>query len=386
MTTVSDHLAVPESSRDLAWICTGLQTAIELEAATLPLYLSALFSLEVQNYTAYNLIRSVVMEEMVHMATACNILAALGGRPALRRLDPGFPSTGLPGGAEPDLVNLGLAQLSKAQLRNFLRIEAPVCLLGEPFRHEQYPTIGALYRAVRGAISTNREEIRAVHPSASNQVGDNIGIVTFQGLAASDLVAAFDAAIGGIIEQGEGSQREGLGAGPEFEDEASHYARFAELYYGAGYAPPVPAPELSTSNVGAFFTGPPVRWPQVVNTLAVPSDGYAGVLARDPAAAAVRTDLEAFDAAYSAVLQSLDDVWNGPAERSWPTLGASVEQMMRLRVLSCFKVVRHRIPDGVVAELPTIYPEEIERLRACTDLTQPVFYGPRFANTNAEKG
>ena len=54
--------------KDLDWIKSSLQSAIELEYSTLPLYLSSMFSLEVQNYTAYNTIRSVVMEEMVHMA------------------------------------------------------------------------------------------------------------------------------------------------------------------------------------------------------------------------------------------------------------------------------------------------------------------------------
>ena len=58
------------SLHDLAWIRQTLQSAIELEYSTLPLYLSAMFSLEVQNYTAYNTIRSVAMEEMTHLALA----------------------------------------------------------------------------------------------------------------------------------------------------------------------------------------------------------------------------------------------------------------------------------------------------------------------------
>ncbi|WP_212567109.1 ferritin-like domain-containing protein, partial [Pseudomonas aeruginosa] len=63
---------VPPAARDVVWIKHALQTAIELEYSTLPLYLSAMFSLEVQNYTAYNAIRSIAMEEMVHMAIAAN--------------------------------------------------------------------------------------------------------------------------------------------------------------------------------------------------------------------------------------------------------------------------------------------------------------------------
>ncbi len=87
-----------------------------------------MFSLEVQNYTNYNLIRSVVMEEMVHMAIACNILAALGGTPRIAALSPRAPGKGLPGGAEPDL-EVVIAPLSHRQLKNFMRLERPAILL-----------------------------------------------------------------------------------------------------------------------------------------------------------------------------------------------------------------------------------------------------------------
>src|SRR5260370_9938321 len=138
-------------SRDLAWIKATLQSAIELEFSTMPLYLSAMFSLEVQNYTAYNLIRSVAMEEMVHMAIAANILAAIGGSPQIKSIRIPYPVCGLPGGTEPDL-QVGLAQFSKNQLKNFMRIEMPDFLLGQLGRHETYPTIAAFYRALQQAI------------------------------------------------------------------------------------------------------------------------------------------------------------------------------------------------------------------------------------------
>ncbi|MET5021062.1 ferritin-like domain-containing protein, partial [Burkholderia pseudomallei] len=40
---------VPPAERDVVWIKHAVQTAIELEYSTLQLYLSAMFSLEVQN-------------------------------------------------------------------------------------------------------------------------------------------------------------------------------------------------------------------------------------------------------------------------------------------------------------------------------------------------
>ena len=70
---------------DLAPVVAQLQSAVALEHATLPLYLSAMFSLEVQNYTTYNLIRSVVMEEMVIWPSPVTSLLPWACNPRSRR-------------------------------------------------------------------------------------------------------------------------------------------------------------------------------------------------------------------------------------------------------------------------------------------------------------
>src|SRR4051812_19168444 len=98
-----------------------------------------MFSLRVQSFTAYNLIRSVVMEEMVHMSIASNTLASIGGAPRIRDLDPGYPTSGLPGGVEPD-INAWLARLSPQQIQLFMRVEVPEFLLPDSARDESYPT------------------------------------------------------------------------------------------------------------------------------------------------------------------------------------------------------------------------------------------------------
>src|SRR3954466_10036595 len=141
---------------DLDWLKKALQTAIAIEHSTLPLYLAAMFSLRVQSFTAYNLIRSVAMEEMVHMSIACNTLAAIGGAPQIRALDPGFPSQGLPGGIEPD-IEARLAKLSAQQLQTFMRIEVPEFLLPDEAKQESYPTIADFYGAVRQAVEDNAD-------------------------------------------------------------------------------------------------------------------------------------------------------------------------------------------------------------------------------------
>ncbi len=367
---------------DLNWIKRALQTALELETSTLPPYLAAMFSLEVQNYTAYNAIRSVAMEEMVHMAIAANLLAALGASPQFKKMNFAFPVKGLPGGVEPDL-EVGLASLSKPQLRNFMRLEMPEFLLNKLDRGETYATISAFYQRIGKAITDNAAAVKAAVRAGgpANQVADNIGITAIQEDAA-DPISQLLAGINEILEQGEGASCGSLFAGTGSEDESSHYVRFAEIYYGAGYRDPVAKVELTPETESQFFTGRPIPWPVVNNTLAVPADGYAKVLALDPAAAAVTKDLTAFDGAFSSILAALDQTWNGPAAASWKTLGGAVHSMVDLRVLSCFNLLRHEIPANVVAQLPKLYPGEFDRLRNYTNLEKPVVYGPRFFNTN----
>ncbi len=61
-----------------------LQTAIEIEWSTIPPYLCALWSLgDEHNRPAATCIRDVVMEEMLHLTLAANVLNALGGEPCL---------------------------------------------------------------------------------------------------------------------------------------------------------------------------------------------------------------------------------------------------------------------------------------------------------------
>jgi hypothetical protein len=368
---------------DLAWIKQKLQTAIELECSTLPIYLSAMFSLKVQSNTAYTAIRSVAMEEMVHMAIAANILSAIGGSPQISGIRFQFPVTGLPGGVEPDLT-VGLARLSDEQLRNFLRIETPEFLLRQAERGEAYPTISALYDQIRQAIVDNGDAIRAamVAGGPANQVDDNIGFHAIKRPAGSDPLLQLLDGIDEILEQGEGAKAGSMFTGKGSEDEACHYNRFAEPLFRGSYVDPVPVEKMTLRNQANFYKGRTVPFPEVVNTLAVPKDGYAKILALDPDREAVTGDLVAFDEAFSSILAALHAVWNGSQAASWKTLGGAVHSMVDLRVLSCFNLLRHQIPPAVVAQIPTLYGEEAKYLALYSDLNAPLFYGPRFINTN----
>jgi hypothetical protein len=166
------------------------------------------------------------------------------------------------------------------------------------------------------------------------------------------------------------------------EWEESHYCKFAELFYGHQFQIPPSKPRLTRKTEPLFFQGSVISAPAVRNLLVVPSDGYAKVLALDPAAADVEKNLTAFDHSYSAMMGNLDDAWNGPSTSWWPTLGQAVTAMGKLRVLGYFNIMKFQIPTGIVAQLPHLYPDEFTMFATYTDLAMPAFYGPRFRNLN----
>src|SRR5205823_12262134 len=84
--SVVELLQVDESHRDIGWLEEALQHALELEFATIPLYLSAMWS--IQNPppnpppdSASGLIYGIALEEMLHLGLVCNMLTTLGATP-----------------------------------------------------------------------------------------------------------------------------------------------------------------------------------------------------------------------------------------------------------------------------------------------------------------
>ena len=79
--SVVDELARASSAAEI----TGLvQQAVRLEFSTVPPYLTAMMSLKPdQNRDIWWAIHDVVVDEMLHMLIGCNLLNALGARPAL---------------------------------------------------------------------------------------------------------------------------------------------------------------------------------------------------------------------------------------------------------------------------------------------------------------
>ncbi len=373
--------------RDIHWVRGALQTAIALEHATMPLYAAAMYSLEVQNYPAYNTLRSVLMEEMLHMAAAANALAAIGGAPRIRQLNPSAILDGLPAGVAPDLKPR-FARLSRRQLEVFMRIEAPDELLPPAHRVVRYPTIGSFYQQIKAAIEANAGTVAAAARGGrvANQVGGNLGYAVIDP-AKGDPVQQLLDSLDLIIDQGEGFGQTTLSSGDRAQHELSHYARFAELRFGRAYTGPDARDRAPITAEGQrrYFRGQPIVWPVVINSLALPRDGYAAILRLDPDRVEVLRDLRAFDQAYTRMLAALDDSWNGPADQSWPSLGRAVTEMDQLRVISCFSILRRPIPTAAVARLGELHAGEVDELRALSNVDEPLFYGPRFVNTSVTR-
>jgi rubrerythrin len=214
-----------DAAPDIQSLYTALQSAIELEHSTIPLYLYALYSVDADlNPEIAAILSSVVVEEMLHMTLAANVLNAIGGSPVIDL--PGFIPTypgPLPGGVQSDLT-VQLAPFSMRQLQVFLKIEEPENPLNfKALAATEELTIGQFYTAISDAIGAAGEGI-FVSP-ARNQVGPDL----MEESVAVTNVATAQQAIQTIIEQGEGTSTlplEVVGKG------YAHYYRYMQIQKG----------------------------------------------------------------------------------------------------------------------------------------------------------
>src|SRR5579863_7901810 len=159
----------------VANVRASLQLAIELEHSTIPPYLYALFSITPgTNDEVSTIIRSVVVEEMLHMVLAANVLNSIGGRPAISKpnFTPRYPGP-LPGGVEGQL-EVHLRPFSKDQLATFIEIEEPRHTLDDQPLADQLGacTIGEFYTAISSALE--RVGPSAFNGATHHQVGPEL--------------------------------------------------------------------------------------------------------------------------------------------------------------------------------------------------------------------
>jgi Ferritin-like len=225
MAGLNQPLPDPDVIRD------KLQFAIELEHATIPLYLYALYSLDAQkNRDIARIVQSIVIEEMMHMTLAANVLNAIGGTPRLDHPDfvPKFPGP-LPGGVQAQL-NVHLAAFSMPQLDVMLEIEQPEHPIAFPAASIGAPpvTIGLFYSAISEAIAAHGPALFVAPPF--RQIGPDL----MDGAIVVTDVATAQQAIQIIIDQGEGTSTTPLDA---VGGDLAHYYRLNQIAKGHRLVP-----------------------------------------------------------------------------------------------------------------------------------------------------
>lgn len=328
-----------ETAEDLQ---AALQVAIELEHSTIPPYLTAYYSLKPgANVEVGQLIYSVVIEEMLHMARVCNLMVAIGGRPRIghARFVPRYPGP-LPGGLRMGLT-VRLRRCSIEQVRDvFMSIEEPHLVL-EAVQGDVGPdapversalTIAWFYGELKRAVIRLAHEgtIRFGHVdrqlaswpgSEGRAVSHDLELQAIADV--DDAVAAIDA----ITEQGAGLDP---GDPDTTEGELAHYFKFAEIVAGR---------RIVKNATGFAYDGDPVPFdPDGVYPMM--DDPDLGKLRPGSKAYILATQ---FAQTYHALLRGLDRTFNGEPAAIAGAIGTMYSLDVTARQLMRTPAVR---PDG----------------------------------------
>ncbi|WP_094102361.1 ferritin-like domain-containing protein [Streptomyces phaeoluteigriseus] len=332
-----------------------LYKGLQLEHATLPPYLTALYSLHPgKNSDAWHVIRVVAVEEMLHLTLVANVMNAVGGMPDLTKpgFVPNYP-TRLPCG--PDYFEVHLRPFSHEALDTFLKIEKPAqasseedrvvpmdwaalgltsngsapspeklaeleesgtilgLVPGEPA--QRFSSIGEFYEEIMRGI--NHLEDQARKAGTTIFTGDPTRQVTpeyfYSGGGDVIKVTGRDTAIAAlnlVAEQGEGLH----GGIFDSQDEIAHYYRFQQLekgrYYQKGDKPGEPSgPDLNVDWNAAYPVKPDIKMAD---------------LAEDPEILAAAKE---FNQSYATFLTSINLAYNGQPD----LLLKAVWEMFRIR-------------------------------------------------------
>jgi hypothetical protein len=310
----------------------ALANAIKLEFSTIPPYLTALYSIkDGTNQQIAGIIRGIVIQEMLHLSLAANILNAVQGTPDFPGSVPKYPGP-LPMniGSEPGKPFIvPLKKLSIDTVKNvFMVIEEPENPLVFPEAKTlekiapDYHTIGEFYEAVSQLIADLGETIFKGDPS--RQV---TGWFAKDELFPIDSVATAQAAIHIIVTQGEGTATSPAGG----EGMVAHYYRFEEIARGKtlnidpsvpqGYAWGAPPIVLDTTGIWPVVDNPP--------DVALPAGSQVALVSQQ------------CDETFSALVDALQQTFDGDPKH----LDAAIGLMYSLR-LQAQNLVSMPIPSG----------------------------------------
>jgi len=206
-----------------------LQNAVELEHSTIPPYLTAYYSLKPGlNDGVADLVRSVAIEEMLHMTLAANILVSLGGGPSINgpAFVPKYPGP-LPMGIGGEDFIVPIAAFSLPLVKDTFMVieepEHPVPVNTLKAVQPQFRTIGEFYDALKQKL---RELDDKDFGHTDRQV---VGVfskeLNFPITSSETACKAIDI----IVRQGEGTSTDPF----ECPGEPAHYYRFGEIFYGS---------------------------------------------------------------------------------------------------------------------------------------------------------
>ena len=294
---------------DRVALLNDLQQALVLEHATIPPYLTALYTLAPRSgWQALEALRSIAVEEMLHMTLVANAINALGGTP--RTDEPSFvPNYPAPLPFNIDGIVVNLYGFSREAVEQGCAIERPRAiregLLFEADPSYDELTIGEFYLRIEAklrALVDRYGEALVFSGQPSRQVDagfyyDGAG-ATFP---VTDIVSAL-LALETIRNQGEGlndtiwtGNREKFKSFPE----VAHFFRFNELLAGREYKW---KDTVETGPTGAAFE---VDW-----SAAIPIKANSK-LADYRHAPEIFANAQAFNLAYWDFLRVLQRAFNG---------------------------------------------------------------------------
>ncbi len=214
-----------------------LALAAKIELSLVPPYLYAMYSIEDQDSEAARLIKSVVVEEMLHASLATNLLLAIGGEPEFRSPEalPDYPHA-MPHHI-PEL-QLNLEPCSEELFQNaFIVIERPEAPGAVP-EEDYYETQGQFYFAIEQAfirLAAMNDLFEHHQPERQLSKPSHYGTVEYDaadsgGLVLVENIESAVAAIEIVVHQGEGLRDERW-ADPDHK-ELTHYYKFLRIADG----------------------------------------------------------------------------------------------------------------------------------------------------------
>ena len=316
------------SIRTIESLRSHLQTALELEHSTIPPYLCALYSIkEGTNQKVAEIIRSVVMEEMLHMTLVSNLLNAIGGHPNVIHPDfiPVYPGY-LPHSSKSFIVPL--MKFCPESVEVFLKIEKPEKSDAKP-EDNFYHSIGQFYAAISDGFELldKKSGVDLFCGHTDRQVLPDTWYYGSGKVVEVNDIDSARLAIEEITEQGEGlsdSIFDGDHRLFQQQEEIAHYFRFNELYVGRQYT------KSDTPDSGPSGAEIPVDWNAVYNMQPNPK---VNEYEDKPEIAAL---MHQFNCTYMEMLNFINDAFNG--EQSSLMVATTKMYELKYQAISLMKI------------------------------------------------